>query len=684
MLSTSRLFALSVFVFFISMCSWSTVYTSISDGSYNNCGIWDNGCPSNSIQFGDTVVINHAVASTSSLDVKGVLLINSIGSYSNSNSIDINELGTVFNDGVLTCNSELEVNGYFYQSGTSSIYTLHNDGYICNSGSTDVIDRVFNHGGIIECNGNMNVCEVDMEDNNAASTITGSAASSISGQNLCCSSGGSSNPFDDLSGDWSIDSISVDICLEPLIPNAGDDASLELCNSAGSSIDLGTLLTNNTSGFFTELTSSGSFNSSSGVFNADGLDGGDYNFMYVVYGYNATSDTSYFTISVVDVLTSTEEITICENAFPFDWNGLSITEEGSVSVTLNSVVTGCDSTVTLNVQIHPTLSATENIVVCSNAFPFEWNGITISDGFETPSVNFVSEVTGCDSIVTLNISVNPILSAFDTITICENELPFNWNGLSLTESGTESVLLSSLITGCDSTITLNLFINAIPTSTTDTLVCGSQFPISWNGSVINGEGTQSVTLVSASGCDSIATINISVDQLSAPIINSDGPVSCPEDVVRFSVDEEPNAIYYWSGPEGFSSSDLSHEFALSENLMGTYSVYYTLNACSSEETSIGLEIENIFEFKDFKFPNVITPNNDLVNDEIVIENYVGYCADFILTIRDRWGSEVYRQERGDSSFVGDSVDGRGLPEGVYFYRLSFDEGDVSGFMHIVR
>ena len=74
----------------------------------------------------------------------------------------------------------------------------------------------------------------------------------------------------------------------------------------------------------------------------------------------------------------------------------------------------------------------------------------------------------------------------------------------------------------------------------------------------------------------------------------------------------------------------------------------------------------------------------MVNDEIVIENYVGYCADFILTIRDRWGSEVYRQERGDSSFDGDSVDGRELPDGVYFYRLSFDEGDVSGFMHIVR
>ena len=683
MLSTSRLFALSVFVFLISMFSWSTVYTSTANGSYDDCSIWTPSCPDNSIQLGDTVIVNHTIIASSSMNIKGVLITNPSGVFSNSNDIDIDALGTIYNDGSFSCDGELHIDGYVYNSGDLFLDFFHIDGYVCNTGVITVNGQTYIHGGIIECGGDIITCEIDMQNNSSSQVVTGSSGSEISGQNVCCSSSPSTNPFDQFSGNWSIDSVSVSICLDPLIPNAGDDASLELCNSAGSSINLGTLLTNNTGGVFNELTASGAFDSSSGVFNADGLDAGEYNFMYVVYGYNATSDTSYFNISVVGVLTSTEEITICENAFPFDWNGIAITEVGEQSVLLSSLITGCDSLVTLTTNTNPLISATEEITICENAFPFDWNGIAITEVGEQ-SVLLSSLITGCDSLVTLTTNTNPLISATEEITICENELPFDWNGLSLTEAGTESVLLSSALTGCDSTISLNLLVNAIPTSTTDTLVCGSQFPISWNGSVINGEGTQSVTLVSASGCDSIATINVSVDQLSAPIIYSDGPVSCPEDVVRFSVDEEPNAIYYWSGPEGFSSSDLSHEFALSENLMGIYSVYYTLNSCSSDETSIDLEIENIFEFKDFKFPNVITPNNDLVNDEIVIENYVGYCADFILTIRDRWGSEVYRQERGDSSFDGDSVDGRELPEGVYFYRLSFDEGDVSGFMHIVR
>lgn len=74
-------------------------------------------------------------------------------------------------------------------------------------------------------------------------------------------------------------------------------------------------------------------------------------------------------------------------------------------------------------------------------------------------------------------------------------------------------------------------------------------------------------------------------------------------------------------------------------------------------------------FKTFKFPNVITANGDGKNDEINLDCFVGPCAQFLLTIRDRWGSEVFRQERGGESFNGLSVDGRELPEGTFFIDL---------------
>lgn len=559
------------------MVSWSAVYTSIADGSYNDCSIWDNGCPGNLIPVGDTVVINNSVGVSLSMIIRGVLIINGSGSLATSNYVEISETGTMINDGDVVCNAEFEINGYFYQSGLATIQYLHNDGYLCNSGTINISDRVFNHGGTIECDGNIFTCELDMENNISASAVTGSSGSSIASQDVCCTAGGPSNPFDDLEGDWLIDSASVAICMLPLIPNAGDDGIASICNSAGSSIDLNTLLSDNTGGVFSELTNSGSFDAATAVLNTDGLTSGDYNFIYVASGFNSTSDTSYFYISVAEVLTSSE-----------------------------------------------------------------------------------------------------------SISLCVNELPYDWNGMSLTEAGEQTILLSSIISGCDSIATLNLFVNAIPTSTTDTLVCGSQFPFTWNGTLISIEGSQAVTLVSSFGCDSIATLNVSIEQLSTPIIDFSGPVSCPKDLVYFSVDEEPNAIYYWTGPQGFASNETSYEFELNQDMMGTYSVYYTLNSCVSEEVSIDLEIENIFDLIEFKFPNVITPNGDNVNDQIDIENYVGYCSDFLLTIRDRWGNEVFQQERSEPSFKGDSVDGRELPEGVYFYKFSYNEGDVSGFIHIVR
>jgi hypothetical protein len=469
-----------------------------------------------------------------------------------------------------------------------------------------------------------------MENNNSAAAVTGSSGSLIAGQDVCCTAG-PSNPFDDLEDDWIIDSVSVAICVLPLIPNAGEDAIASICNSVGSVIDLNSLLSvNNTGGSFNETTSSGGFDNITGVLNAEGLLPGDYNFVFNAPGYNGTSDESEFIITVLPVLEGFESITICPSELPFVWNGIEVTEESVVTTTLTSAVTGCDSLATLDLTTLPDFNETENVTICSSSLPYQWNGLSVS------------------------------------------------------EAGSQSVTLSSTF-GCDSTVTLNLFVNAIPTSMNDTLVCGSQLPFTWNGATINEAGSETVILIGANGCDSIATINVELELLEAPVIDFSGPVSCPKDLVSFSIaNENSDAVYEWSGPEGFISNAIFNEFELTENLMGSYAVSYTLNSCVSETSYIDLEIENLFEYETFKFPNVITANGDDINDKIVLEDFVGACSDFLLTIRDRWGSEVYRQERGEESFRGLSVDGSELPEGTYFYRLVFPQGDVSGFMHIVR
>src|SRR5437762_12258018 len=62
--------------------------------------------------------------------------------------------------------------------------------------------------------------------------------------------------------------------------------------------------------------------------------------------------------------------------------------------------------------------------------------------------------------ITLILNVNAVLRDTTIQTICENQLPYTWNGLSLTAAGTYSDTLTSAA-GCDSLATLILNINAV-------------------------------------------------------------------------------------------------------------------------------------------------------------------------------------------------------------------------------
>jgi gliding motility-associated-like protein len=81
--------------------------------------------------------------------------------------------------------------------------------------------------------------------------------------------------------------------------NAGaDDLTTTLC---GGTIDLNTLVTGDTGGTWEETTSSGQFNTGTGVFDANGLASGTYDFIYYFVGGGCgggSGDTAFFSVSV--------------------------------------------------------------------------------------------------------------------------------------------------------------------------------------------------------------------------------------------------------------------------------------------------------------------------------------------------------------------------------------------------
>src|SRR5437868_7003756 len=121
----------------------------------------------------------------------------------------------------------------------------------------------------------------------------------------------------------------------------------------------------------------------------------------------------------------------------------------------------------------------------------------------------MKSAAGCESIVTLILKVNAVLRDTATQTICQNQLPYTWNGLTLNAAGTYSDTLTSAA-GCDSIAILILNVNAVFRDTTTQTICQNQLPYSWNGLTLTAAGTYSDTLTSAAGCDSIATLILNV------------------------------------------------------------------------------------------------------------------------------------------------------------------------------
>ncbi len=230
--------------------------------------------------------------------------------------------------------------------------------------------------------------------------------------------------------------------------------------------------------------------------------------------FTSTSGCDSIATLILDelpVTTSTTDITVCANQLPYSWNGNSYSTGGSYTVTLTGT-NNCDSIATLNLTANFIDTSISNINICNNQLPYTWNGNNYAAGglyYITLTGN-----SGCDSVATLNLSATPVVTSLSNVNVCDNHLPYNWNGIDYSIPGTYSATFTSS-SGCDSIATLNLTINSVVTSNTNANTCSNQLPYSWNGQNYSTAGAHIVTLTSAAGCDSIATLNLTINPVAS-------------------------------------------------------------------------------------------------------------------------------------------------------------------------
>ena len=200
---------------------------------------------------------------------------------------------------------------------------------------------------------------------------------------------------------------------------------------------------------------------------------------------------------------------ICEGEV-YNENGFNVNEAGVYSRTLQAV-NGCDSVVNLTLSVNPIFNTNLSAFICEGE-TYSENGFNVSEaGTYTQTLQTIN---GCDSIVTLTLNVNPVFNTPLTATICEGSV-YNENGFNVSEAGTYTQSLQS-VNGCDSIVTLTLNVNPVfNTSLTATICEGSAY--TENGFNVSEAGVYTQTLQTINGCDSIVTLTLNVN----PIYNTE-------------------------------------------------------------------------------------------------------------------------------------------------------------------
>ncbi len=168
--------------------------------------------------------------------------------------------------------------------------------------------------------------------------------------------------------------------------------------------------------------------------------------------------------------------------------------------------------VSLNLIVKPVYNGTANITICSNQLPYNWNGITVIAGGAAAATYMGLGAVGCDSIVVLNLTVNPIYTGAVTATSVQQPASLYLERYYGTGRRYRSrYLYRTRANGCDSIVTLNLNVTPVVVHNVNMTKCPDQLPFVWNGITVTAGGiaVATFTATSAAGCDSIAHLNLS-------------------------------------------------------------------------------------------------------------------------------------------------------------------------------
>ena len=640
-----------------------------------------------------------------------------------SHSPDINEIGSTWGYGIGTNNYNQDWAAMEAYNSGGSTYFGGNRAFPCGSGFPDTLysgSFAPSFGAIFEWRkGNINSAIIATTPIYAVND-TGTYYLTVNYGNGCTASDGINFSFLP-----SIDSISATICYGDKYTNGGfvnlDTAgvySVHHISSAGCDS-------------FVYLTLSVRLQVDTTFINAQICKGDVYN----LNGFNET-DTGLFTrivpnlngcdsviklhLSYYPSDTTTINAAICEGN-TYNLNGFNETQAGVYYQTLPNIL-GCDSVIELVLSFSDLLTDTLNVTICQGD-TFVYNGQSLSPTEPFSSFNFpFSTADGCDSVVTLNISLHPPISielldikyeycdernGFIEVTTHNAAPPVNylWNtgdptpriehlvgdsiySLTVTDGNSCHTDTSFFLGVCRTTLavtktddTCNLATGSI------TLSVNSQYPATitynWEGfpdanPALTGlkSGTYKVT-VNDTFCTIEQTVIITGINGPSAEFEATPPIAPFGEEIQFTDKSTQGdgkiTHWYWDFDDlqNSSAQNPKHRYQTSGQFMVLLKIEDEHGCTDSIEHEVLVAGE-------LNFPNIFTPigNNGTQYFFRPLET-AGYFENFQIEVYDRWGVLVWQQhckggacpDYSNDSFWwnGTTKQGKPVSDGVYYW-----------------
>ena len=301
------------------------------------------------------------------------------------------------------------------------------------------------------------------------------------------------------------------------------------------------------------------------------------------------------------------------------------------------------------------------------------------------SQTFMVHVMYCGDTIstdTMDVTINNASVGTDTQEECEE---FTWiDGNTYTESNNTATFVIPNAVGCDSTITLNLTINALTTldagsnqtvceGTDVTLTATGAAAYDWEDGIQNGvafsaelgSNTYTVEGTDANGCEDEQSVTITGTPYPELIFEVTDPACQGESSGNIvAVASNGTAPYSFVWNNGMLQAENNGVGA------GTYEVTVTDdNECETQGSVVVIDPTEPCFF----IPGGLSPNGDGTNETWSIGGLSQY-PEAKVSVFNRWGQQVYTGDYSTAAWDGTS-NGNDLPTADYYYILDLGNGE---------